>query len=207
MAPRVLAAYTPPTSRAGSSLRDTTDASANGKLAPQSTAPGRTAYAQRMRSSWNCSQGSVSIDGLIGQNGSDCISAYAVHAIAAESPNWHNAKATRGRSVSRATIDPSVLPMPRPARNTARINENVYTVAPSINDSSRVQTTWAASAVMPDNAMATYTGQRSLASTVGAITSGWWRALEATANARSATTTFSATAAYVAVAASKRRRR
>ena len=45
--------------------------------------------------------------------------------------------------------------MPSPSRNTARINENVYVVAPNRSDSIRVQTTSAPSAVSPDNAIDT----------------------------------------------------
>ena len=52
MAPSVFAAYTPPTSRAGSWPREATAASARGKLAPHSTAGGRTAQRHRSRSSW-----------------------------------------------------------------------------------------------------------------------------------------------------------
>jgi len=51
IAPRVLAAYTPPTSRAGSSSREATDASASGKLAPQRIEGGSTANSTRVRSS------------------------------------------------------------------------------------------------------------------------------------------------------------
>ena len=51
IAPTVLAAYTPPASRAASCSGDATDASASGKLAPQSIAPGSTTHRQRTKSS------------------------------------------------------------------------------------------------------------------------------------------------------------
>ena len=44
---------------------------------------------------------------------------------------------------------------PRPTRNAARISENVYVVAPKSSDRIRVQMTSAASAVIPDSAIAT----------------------------------------------------
>jgi hypothetical protein len=69
--------------------------------------------------------GDVEIDGLIGQYGSDSVFMYAAHAIAAQMPSWHQPSARRGDVLSRAVIAPAVLPMPRPTRNTARINENV----------------------------------------------------------------------------------
>ena len=70
-------------------------------------------------------QGSVEIDGLIGQYGSDCVSMYAVHAIAAQSSIWHQPSARRGRAIRPAIVEPMLLPMPRPSRKTARISENV----------------------------------------------------------------------------------
>src|SRR5262245_7166427 len=63
----------------------------------------------------------------------------------------------RGFVVLRARNDPKLVPMPRPSRNAARINEKVYTVAPNNSDSSRVQITSAESAVNPDNAIVAYT--------------------------------------------------
>ena len=83
MAPSVLAAYTPPTTRAGSSSSEATDASASGKLAPQRIAPGRTTHRQRTKSSWKLNHGSVVIDGFTGQYGIDCVS-IADQAIAAQ---------------------------------------------------------------------------------------------------------------------------
>ena len=75
--------------------------------------------------------------------------------MVAHSRSWHQPSATRGRATRRASSDPIVLPMPRPTRNTARISENVYVVAPKSSDRMRVQTTSAPSAVMPDSAIAT----------------------------------------------------
>src|SRR2546430_10936996 len=81
IAPTVFAAYTPPTSRAGSWPGSATDASASGKLAPHRIAPGSTAQRHRTKSSWKLNHASVVIDGLTGQYGSDWVSMYAVHAI------------------------------------------------------------------------------------------------------------------------------
>ena len=81
----------------------------------------------------------------------------AVQAIAAASNIWQIPKAIRGDIVPRARNDPTLLPIPSPTRNTAKMIENVYTVPPSISETSRVQTTSAPSADMPDNAIATYT--------------------------------------------------
>ena len=69
--------------------------------------------------------GVVAIDGLIGQYGSDSVSMYAAQAIAPHSSSWHQPSAARGDALSRAISDPTVLPMPRPTRNTARISEKV----------------------------------------------------------------------------------
>ena len=69
--------------------------------------------------------------------------------------SWHQPSATRGRSTVFAMIDPRLLPMPRPIRNTARISENVYVDAPNNRLSTRVQMTCAANAQNPDKAMAT----------------------------------------------------
>ena len=60
----------------------------------------------------------------------------------------------RGFDRLRAIAEPRLLPMPSPTRNTARINENVYVVAPNSSESTRVQTTSDPSAVRPDSAMA-----------------------------------------------------
>src|SRR5688500_12559446 len=66
-----------------------------------------------------------------------------------------------------ARIDPMLLPMPRPMRNTARISENVYVEAPNSRLSNRVQITCAANAQKPDNAIATYTATRCPSSGIG----------------------------------------
>ena len=90
----------------------------------------------RIRSSWNISQGisfaigsvegqPLGIDGLMGQNGNESLVAYAAHASATHRPSWHQPSAARGFGTLRASADPRLLPMPRPTRNTARINENV----------------------------------------------------------------------------------
>ena len=73
IAPTVLAAYTPPTSRAGSWPSLATEASASGKLAPHRIAAGRTAHIVRTRSSWKLNHGLVASDGLTGHQGSDCV--------------------------------------------------------------------------------------------------------------------------------------
>ena len=80
---------------------------------------------QRTRSSCSVNQGVVEMDGLIGQYGSDSVSWYAAHAIAPHNSSWHQPSARRGDAVPRAIAAPTVLPMPRPSRNTARISEKV----------------------------------------------------------------------------------
>ena len=62
------------------------------------------------------------------------------------------ARARMLRPCARST-EPTLLPMPSPMRNAARMSENVYVVAPSSSDSRRVQTTSAASAVAPESAI------------------------------------------------------
>src|SRR4051794_3004094 len=125
MAPTVLAAYTPPASRAASCSLDATAASASGKLAPQSMAPGSTTQKQRTRSSCSVNHGVVAMYGLIGQYGSDSVSSYAAQATAAHRSSWHQPSARRGDALSRAIVAPTVLPIPSPVRNTARISANV----------------------------------------------------------------------------------
>ena len=63
--------------------------------------------------------------GLIGQFGSEAVITHAVHATAPASSNWHTPKASRGRRATRASNAPTLLPSPSPARNTARMIENV----------------------------------------------------------------------------------
>jgi len=65
------------------------------------------------------------IEGLIGQYGSDSVSMYDVHAMAAQSNIWHQPRASRGRARRPASDAPTLLPIPSPKRNTARISENV----------------------------------------------------------------------------------
>ena len=153
-APIVLAAYTPPTSRPGSWPRDATAASASGKLAPHRQAGGKTAHRHRTKSSWNVYQGLGESSGRIGQYGSEFEIMNAVQAIAATSSHWQTPSANRADAARRVRNAPRPPPIPRPIRKTARINENVYTVPPSINDSNRVQTTSAPRADMPDRPIA-----------------------------------------------------
>src|SRR6266404_3415834 len=117
---------------------------------------------------------------------------------------WQTASAMRGLGIWRDRYDPTPLPSPSPTRNTARMIEKVYTVAPSIRDSKRVQITSAPSAHIPDKAIAMYTGvepggrvEVATASSIGA--KGVFRA---SAKLISATVTLIATATLVAVAMS-----
>src|SRR5436190_22421755 len=96
IAPTVFAAYTPPTSRAGSWPRSATAARARGKLAPQRIAAGKTVHSDRTISNCIVNIAVFEIDGSMGQYGSDSVSIYAAHAIAAHSRTWHHANATRG---------------------------------------------------------------------------------------------------------------
>src|SRR5262245_46940534 len=125
MPPIVFAAYTLPTSRAGSFAPRPTAASASGKLAPQSTAAGKTDQRQRTRSIWNVGVASMAKPGLTGQYGRTLVIEYAAHAIAPVSSSWQTPSANRGCLDVRANADPTVLPRPRPSRNAARISENV----------------------------------------------------------------------------------
>ena len=129
-------------------------ASASGKLAPHRIAPGSITQIARIRSSWKLNVSDVEIDGLIGQYGSDTLVAYAAQARHTHNPSWHQPSAILGFDRLRAIADPRLLPMPRPTRNTARISEKVYVVAPKSSDSIRVHTTSDPSAVRPDSAMA-----------------------------------------------------
>src|SRR4051812_45929640 len=81
----------------------------------------------------------------------------AVQATAAVRSHWHAPSATLADAARLAVTAPRPLPIPRPIRKTARMSENVYTVPPSISESSRVQTTSAPSADIPERAMARYT--------------------------------------------------
>src|SRR4051812_7575372 len=106
IAPTVLAAYTPPASCAASCSVLATAASARGKLAPHSTAPGSTTQKQRTRSSCSVNHGVVAMYGLIGQYGNDSVSSYADHAIAPHSSSWHQPSARFGETMSRASVAP-----------------------------------------------------------------------------------------------------
>ena len=99
--------------------------------------------------------GSVEMEGLMGQYGSESVRACAVQAIATHKRSWHEASVRRGRMRFRAAAEPMLLPMPRPIRNAGRISENVYTVAPKSSESIRVQMTSAPSAVIPERAITT----------------------------------------------------
>ena len=105
-------------------------------------------------SSWKMCHGLTVSSGLMGQNGILLEIMYAVHAMPAASSAWHQPSAARGE-VTRSTHDPHRLPIARPTRNTARITEKTYTVAPSSIPSTRVQTTSAPSAPAPESAMVT----------------------------------------------------
>ena len=102
-----------------------TEASASGKLAPQRMAAGSIAHNERTRSSWKVNHGLLDVDGSIGQYGSDCVSMYADQAMAPASSICTQASARRGRAMLRDSAEPTLLPMPRPKRNTARISEKV----------------------------------------------------------------------------------
>src|ERR1051325_9070793 len=140
---------------------------ASGKLAPHSNAGGSTANSERKKSTWKVIHGLGDSDGLIGQCGSDTASMNAVQAMPAASESWHHISATRGRTIPRASSAPALLPRPSPIRKTARMIENVYTDAPSMSERSRVHTTSAPSALIPDSAIATYTAV--LPATCGAV--------------------------------------
>ena len=109
--------------------REAAAASASGKLAPHSSVAGRIAHRQRAMSIWKLNQGLVLSMGLTGQYGSDSEIMYAVQKMPSVSSSCDQPSASRGR-IDRATQDPAVLPIPRPIRNTARMIEKTYTVAP-----------------------------------------------------------------------------
>src|SRR4051794_28664141 len=79
--------------------------------------------------------------------------------MAAVRSHWQAPSAASADAARRARNAPRLLPIPRPIRKTARIKEKVYTVAPSISESRRVQTTSAPSADIPERAIARYTAQ------------------------------------------------
>src|SRR5579864_7908729 len=124
----------------------------------------------------------------------------AVHATPAAARNWHNPNATRGRPTDRARSAPALLPIPNPTRNTARITEKVYTVAPIMVASSLVQTTSAPSALMPENPITRYTVLASAARAgdeVGAASFALYSADRASRSAIPPTAALMNTAAYV----------
>src|SRR5688500_13643803 len=101
------------------------EASASGKLAPHRIAGGSTAKRQRARSSWKLIHGLVASDGFTGQNGIHADRTYDVHVMPATRSSWHQPNASRGRVSRGATIEPTLLPMPRPVRKTASTSANV----------------------------------------------------------------------------------
>ena len=108
----------------------------------------------------------------------------------------------RGLVRLRVSIEPTPLPIPSPIRNTARMIENVYTVAPRISDKILVQITSAPNADMPDRAMATYTDHFSAAA-VPAASPSWVSpvrcvATDAMASPITATMALMVAATYVA---------
>src|SRR5512138_2953877 len=115
IAPRVLAAYTPPTRRPGSPPRSAIAARARGKLAPQRIAGGRIAHRQRTISSWNVCQGFVVSIGLIGQYGNERVMMKAVQAIPNASRIWHDPSATRGDNAL-DRCDPAIVHNASPIR-------------------------------------------------------------------------------------------
>src|SRR5437867_3429943 len=115
---------------------------------------GRMAQRQRTMSSWKMYHWLVERSGLMGQYGRESAIMYAVQAIPRVRRSWHQPSASRGFTV-RDTHDPPTLPIASPIRNTARMMENTYTVAPSIIPMRRVHTTSAPSAHAPDTAIVT----------------------------------------------------
>ena len=132
-------------------------ASASGKLAPQRMAAGSTANSARTPSTWKLIHGLVVADGLSGQYGSDCVSVCTppTPCRRTAAPGTSRARA-RGRASRDAIADPALLPMPRPNRNDGQNQrKRVRRSRRKSSDSSRVQITSAASAVIPDSAITT----------------------------------------------------
>src|SRR5688572_27355459 len=111
--------------RPASWSRLATAPSASGKLIPHRIAPGSITQIARIRSSWKLKEIEVEIDGLIGQNGSEALVAYAAQARHAQRPTWHHPSAMRALVALRAVAAPRLLPIPSPTRKTARMRENV----------------------------------------------------------------------------------
>src|SRR5947209_6909083 len=126
---------------------------ASGKLAPHRNVAGTSANRQRPKSKRNFSHALAAILGSTLQYGSLRATMKDVQRMAAASRSWQQPSASRAE-VRRDSAAPAALPSPSPTRNTARMIENVYTVAPSISESRRVQTTSAPSAVSPESAIA-----------------------------------------------------
>ena len=123
--------------------------------APQHAA-GSTTHRQRTRSIWNVDVGvarQTRADRPVRKHVAS--SSTPPTRCAAVSSSWQTPSAKRGFFAVRAMTEPTLLPIPSPTRNAARMSENVYVVAPSRSDSSRVHTASAASAVAPDSAIAT----------------------------------------------------
>src|SRR5580700_5682098 len=131
---------------------------ASGKLAPHSSAGGRMVHKQRAISSWNVIHGLSARNGSMGQYGREPAIMYALHAVPSASSNWQQPSARRGRTI-RERYDPIQLPSAMPIRNTERMIENTYTVAPISMPIRRVHTTSAPRALAPESPMDTYTGQ------------------------------------------------
>src|SRR5215471_7159373 len=136
----------------------------------------------------------------------------AVQAMAAVRSHWQTPSATRADATRRARDAPTLLPIPRPVRNTARIKEKAYTVPPNINESRRVQTTSPPIADIPERAIARYTAQvpaacPALPSVAGTAGAAYRDGTAARARAIVATLTFKATATQVAVTMSWTRSR
>src|SRR6185436_12788775 len=91
---------------------------------------GSTAQRLRTRSTWKVNQGLLDRIGFTGQYGMESASMNAVQPTPAAARNWQTPRATRGLAMDRAISAPALLPIPNPTKNTARITENVYTVAP-----------------------------------------------------------------------------
>src|SRR5688572_19004441 len=109
----------------------------------------------------------------------------------------------------RAIHAPTALPIPRPHRKTAAIIENVYTVPPSSSDNTRVHTTSAPRAPMPDRPIAAYTPHvaRAGSGSPAAASVAAYGVRVASSTATIATATLMAAATYVATAMSYTRSR
>jgi len=137
---------------------------------------------------------------------------YAPHAVPNARRSCSHPSVARGCLESRASQEPTTLPTPSPARNTPRMIENAYVVAPNIKDSRRVHTTSEPRAVRPESAMEKYT-PRGIHPEDAERLSVEWRASETfsrygarfdKANPRAATTKLIATATSDAVLRSNR---